>query len=166
MNVVQKLFETDSSNTSALLTRVTLGGVMLAHGLQKLLGWFGGNGFNATMQVFTEQMNIPAVLAFLVILLETLGALCLILGLGSRIMAFGIMGIMIGAIALVHWKYGFFMDWHNVKPGEGFEYHLLAIAASLGIVLEGGGQWSIDSLLKFGSKRTGDAHSKKVLVGT
>jgi putative oxidoreductase len=164
MNVLQKLFATDSSNVSALLIRLTLGSVMLAHGLQKLLGWFGGPGFNATMQMFTEQMNIPDVLAFLVILFESLGALCLILGLGSRIMAFGIMSIMIGAIILVHWNYGFFMDWHNAKSGEGFEYHLLAIAASLGIVLEGGGQWSIDSLLKFNSKP--EAHSKKVLVGS
>lgn len=166
MNVVQKLFATNSNNVSALLIRVTLGGVILAHGLRSLLGWFGGHGFNATMQAFTQQMNIPGVIAFMVILLESVGALCLILGLGSRIMAFGIMSIMIGAIVLVHWEHGFFVDWFNTKAGEGFEYHLLAIAASLGIVLEGGGQWSIDSLLKFGSKQSEDAHSKKVLVGS
>jgi len=63
MNVVQKLFATDSSNVSALLIRVTLGAVMLAHGLQNLFGWFGGHGFNATMQMFNyyrfERMSYP-----------------------------------------------------------------------------------------------------------
>ncbi len=161
MNAIQKLFTTDAANAGAFLIRITLGGVMLAHGLQKLLGWFGGQGFNGTMQLFTEQMNIPTPFALMVILFESVGAFCLILGLGSRIMAFGIMSIMIGAVVLVHWNYGFFMDWHNAKAGEGFEYHLLAIAASLSIIREGGGMWSIDSLLKLNPRNEG---VKKVLV--
>jgi putative oxidoreductase len=165
MNSLQRVFSTDPTNASALLIRVTLGAVMFMHGAQKLFGWFGGQGFTATMQTFTEQMHLPAVLAFLVIFFETIGAICLILGLGSRVMAFGIMSIMIGALILVHWNYGFFMNWHGLKAGEGFEYHLLAIASSLGIVLQGGGQWSIDSLLKFDTKQEANAHSQKEIVG-
>jgi putative oxidoreductase len=81
-------------------------------------------------------------------------------------MAFGIMSIMIGAVILVHWNNGFFMDWYNVKAGEGFEYHLLAIASSLAVVLEGGGQWSLDSFLQLSpQERQAKLHSKKALVG-
>lgn len=65
MNGVQKLFATNSNDVSALLIPVTLGGVMLAHGLQSLLGWFGGLGFSATMQAFTQQMNISGAIAFI-----------------------------------------------------------------------------------------------------
>ena len=48
------------------------------------------------------------------------------------------------AIYLVHWKNGFFMNWMGNRPGEGFEYHLLAIAIGLALVIKGGGRWSID----------------------
>jgi putative oxidoreductase len=161
MNPLQKLF---STNVSALLFRVTLGAVIFMHGAQKLFGWFGGQGFAATLQSFTEQMNLSSPIALLVILIESIGAICLILGLGSRVMAFGIMSIMVGAIVMIHWNYDFLMGGHNSKPGEGFEYHLLAIASSLGIMLEGGGQWSIDSILKFGAKQR-MTHGRKELVG-
>jgi putative oxidoreductase len=111
-------FETDDSWAS-LIVRVTLGIVMLPHGAQKLLGWFGGNGFTGTMGFFTEQMSIPWIIAFLVIIGESFGALGLIAGFLTRLTAFGIALIMVGAIVLVHWPHGFFMNWFGRQSGEG-----------------------------------------------
>lgn len=139
---MKRIFMTDDS-WSGLILRVTLGIVMFPHGCQKLLGWFGGPGFSGTLSGFSN-MQIPAPLAVLVILGESFGAVALILGLFSRFAAFGILCNMLGAVVLVHWKFGFFMNWAGKQPGEGFEYHLLAIAISLAILLGGAGRWSMD----------------------
>jgi len=139
---MKKFFMTDDS-WSGLILRVTLGVVMFPHGAQKLLGWFGGPGFSGALSGFTN-MQIPAPLAILVILGESFGAVALILGLFTRLAAFGILSNMLGAIALVHWKFGFFMNWAGKQPGEGFEYHLLAIAISIAILIGGAGRWSVD----------------------
>jgi putative oxidoreductase len=166
MNAIQKLFETDSKNVSALIVRVILGGVIFAHGAQKLFGWFGGAGFDTTITLFSEQLKLPSAIGLLVILIESLGAIFLILGFGSRIMAFGIMCVMIGAISLAHIDHGFFMNWHNNKSGEGFEYHLLAIASALSVMLEGGGLWSMDSLLNLSKNEMekSNMHEKQPLA--
>lgn len=140
---MNKLFATDDS-WACFIVRVVLGAVMLPHGTQKLLGWFGGPGFSKTLAVFTTQMHIPAALAVLVIAAESFGALGLIVGLFARVAAFGLLCNMAGAVALVHWRNGFFMNWMGKQAGEGFEYHLLAIAMSLAILIQGAGRWSID----------------------
>jgi putative oxidoreductase len=127
---------------------------MFPHGAQKLLGSFGGYGFTGTMHHFTETMGIPYLFALLAILAESFGALGLIVGLGTRIAAFGV-GATIGVAALMkHGQYGFFMNWFGTQAGEGFEYHLLVVGMALALVVSGGGQWSLDRLL-----------SKKSLVG-
>jgi putative oxidoreductase len=143
---MRELFMTDDS-WSGLVLRVALGAVMFPHGAQKLLGWFGGPGFSNTMAIFTSQMHVPAALAVLVIIGESFGAVALILGLFSRVAAFGILCNMLGAIAMVHWSNGFFMNWFGKQAGEGFEYHLLAIAISLAILIRGGGRLSVDLAL-------------------
>ena len=117
---MKTLFQTYDS-WSSLVLRVMLGIVMFPHGAQKLLGWFGGFGFAGTMGFFTEQMHIPAVLAFLVILAESIGAVGLVVGFLSRVAAFGVACVMVGAIWLVHWPNGFFMNWSGKQAGEGFE---------------------------------------------
>jgi len=129
------------------LVRLVLGVVFFAHGAQKMLGWFGGYGFHGTMGFFTAKMGIPAPLAFLAICAEFFGGLGLIVGLLSRIAAFGITVNMLVAIATVHAANGFFMNWTGQQKGEGFEYHLLAIAMGLAIVIRGAGAFSLDRLL-------------------
>jgi len=143
---MKKLFQTDDS-WSALILRVTHGGVMFAHGGQKLLGWFGGSGFTATMGYFTDKMHFPIVIAFLVIMAESLGSLGLIIGFLTRIGALGILCVMTGAISLVHWPHGFYMNWFGKQAGEGYEYHLLAMAISIAILIMGGGKWSVDGVV-------------------
>jgi putative oxidoreductase len=140
------LFQTESS-WSCLVLRVALGVVMLPHGAQKVFGWFGGYGFEASLGMFTEKMHIPVLLAILVILAESAGSLGLITGLFTRVAAFGILCDMIGAVALVHWRNGFFMNWSGKQAGEGFEYHLLMIGMALALVLAGGGKFSLDRVV-------------------
>jgi len=131
----------------ATLSRVVLALVMFPHGAQKVLGWFGGYGFSGTMQFFTEQMGIPAVLAFLAIAAEFLGPLALALGLAGRVAAAGIAVNMAVAVWMVHLPNGFFMNWFGNQKGEGYEYHLLAIALALVVVIRGSGAWSLDRRL-------------------
>ncbi len=129
------------------VVRLVLGIVFFAHGAQKMLGWFGGYGFHGTMGFFTEKMGIPAPLAFLAICAEFFGGLGLIVGLLSRVAAFGIICNMLVAIFTVHRFNGFFMNWFGQQKGEGFEYHLLAIAMGLTILIKGAGALSVDRAL-------------------
>ena len=126
------------------IARIVFGVVLFPHGAQKMLGWFGGHGFKNTMQYFTNQVKLPGAVAFLVIVIEFFGSLGLILGLFGRIAAFGIIVVMIGAVMKVHIPHGFFMNWAGNQKGEGFEYHLLAIALALLIVVKGSGALSLD----------------------
>ncbi len=140
------LLATDRSY-APLALRVTLAVVMLPHGVQKAFGWLGGYGWSGSMNFLTESMGLPVMLAAGVILLEVVGPLLLLVGLGTRAVAAAFMGLMIGAVATVHGAHGFFMNWSGSQAGEGFEYHLLMIGVALGLVLQGGGRGSVDSLI-------------------
>src|SRR5215467_3449523 len=108
--MLRKLAATRNDFTLTILRLVT-GIVFFAHGAQKMLGWFGGYGFKGTMGFFTQQMHVPVVFAFLAICAEFFGGLGLIVGLLSRIAAFGILCNMIVAVMTVHIANGFFMNW-------------------------------------------------------
>jgi putative oxidoreductase len=146
MRILQNLLKTDDA-VSTLLLRLTLGAVFFPHGAQKVLGWFGGYGFSATMGFFTSNMHIPALFAFLAIAAEFAGSIALLLGLATRVAALGIASTMAVAIAMVHGQFGFFMNWAGSQKGEGFEYHLLAIGIALALILRGGGKWSLDAAI-------------------
>jgi len=140
--MLKKLMGT-SNDVALTALRVVLGVVFFAHGAQKMLGWFGGYGFSGTMGFF-EHIGMPPPVAFLVICTEFFGGLGLIVGLLTRIAALGIGVEMIGAIFMVHLPNGFFMNWMGNQKGEGFEYHLLAIAAAAALLLRGSGAFSVD----------------------
>ena len=144
--MLKKLLATPD-DLALLVLRLVLGVVFFAHGAQKALGWFGGHGLSGTLDAFTQGMGLPLLVAVLVVAAEFLGAIGLIVGFLTRIAAAGIFAVMLGAMAMVHLKYGFFMNWSGNQAGEGFEYHLLAIAISLALVLSGGGMASIDRWL-------------------
>jgi putative oxidoreductase len=130
------------------IVRVTVGTVILAHGLQKLFGWFGGHGPQEVMEGFHRWFGLPYPLTAMVIAAESFGAFALILGFASRFTAATIGAVMIGAIALVTGKWGFFMNWYSeAERGEGFEFHVLVLGMVLAIVLRGGGSWSVDRML-------------------
>jgi putative oxidoreductase len=111
-----------------------------------MLGWFGGFGFHGTVGAFT-QMGMPAAMAYLIICTEFFGGLGLIFGLLTRIAAFGVGGLMIGAIFMVHMPNGFFMNWMGSQKGEGIEYHLLVLAMAGALLLRGAGAFSLDRAL-------------------
>lgn len=144
--MVKKLFSTSNDYTLTIL-RLVLGVVFFAHGAQKMLGWFGGFGFHATMGFFTQGMGIPAPFAFLAICAEFFGGLGLIFGLLTRVSALGVLTNMVVAVVIVHSKVGFFMNWNGNQKGEGFEYHLLAIAICVTLLIAGAGAASIDRLI-------------------
>lgn len=135
-----------SNDVTLTFMRLVLGVVFLAHGCQKMLGWFGGYGYTGTMGFFTH-MGVPAGLAFMIIITEFFSGLGLIVGLLTRIPAFGIACLMVGAIFTVHLQNGFFMNWYGNQKGEGYEYHLLAIAIAATLLLRGAGAFSADRAL-------------------
>jgi len=144
--MIKKIFYTNN-DYALTIGRLLLGVVYFAHGAQKVLGWFGGHGFHATMAGFTGKMHIPVFFAFLAIMAEFLGSLGLIVGFLGRIAALGIMCDMAVAVALVHSHVGFFMNWAGTQRGEGYEFHLLALGFGAVILLKGSGALSIDRWL-------------------
>lgn len=147
----RRLIRTSDSFADTVL-RLALAGVIFPHGAQKALGWFGGYGLSATMGFFTGKMGLPPLLAALDIAAEFLGPIALLFGFLTRIAAFGIFVVMAAAVALVHWKVGFFANWFGQYPAgtEGFEYHILALAVAFAVMVRGAGALSVDRSLAGG----------------
>ncbi len=143
--LVQSLVATGDSFAPTLL-RLALGIMILPHGLQKTLDWFGGYGFKGTMGYLTGTVGAPWIFAALAILAESVGGLMLIAGAGTRLAAIGVGGVMVVA-ATQHWANGFFMNWFGNQKGEGVEFHLLALGIVLALLLLGGGRLSVDAAL-------------------
>ncbi|MCB9748716.1 MAG: DoxX family protein [Myxococcales bacterium] len=144
--LARALISTEATLAPAI-ARVTLGAVILPHGLQKTLGVLGGYGFSGTMGFLTGAVGLPWLVAFTVIAIESVGALALLLGLGSRAAAAGVAVVMIGATLTSHAQHGFFMNWSGGQAGEGFEYHLLALGLAAVVMIAGGGAASLDRWL-------------------
>ncbi len=131
---------------AATALRLALGIMILPHGLQKTLGWFGGYGFKGTMGYLTGTVGAPWIFAFLAILAESVGGVMLIAGFGTRVAALGVGGVMLVALTQ-HWSNGFFMNWFGAQKGEGIEFHLLALGIVVALLILGGGKFSLDSLI-------------------
>lgn len=146
--MLRRILDT-SDSVSPTIARITLGLVLVPHGLQHMLGLLGGYGFKGTLGWMTGTLGFPAPLAALGIIVEFLAPFALILGLVSRPAALGVIGLMIGA-ASTHVANGFFMNWFGALPAgqEGYEYHIIAIALASVVVLQGSGAWSVDRLLR------------------
>ena len=144
-HLVEKFFYTEDK-FGPFLIRLMAAIVIFPHGAQKLLGWFGGHGFEGTMNYMTSVAGLPWLVAFLVIIGESIGALMLLSGVGTRFVAASHTIIMLGALKM-HWANGFFMNWFGQQEGEGFEFHLLYIGMMLSLFVSGAGKWSIDYLI-------------------
>jgi putative oxidoreductase len=128
-----------STNAGAalLVLRLTLGIVMLAHGYQKVFTF----GFAGITQGFTQMgVPLPGVTAPLVSLLELLGGVALIIGLLTRLAALGFVFDMLGAMAFVHFKNGFFLP-------TGFEFAFTLLGVSIAVMLGGAGIASVDGMI-------------------
>jgi putative oxidoreductase len=144
--MLRKILNTENDYV-ALVLRLALGYVFFFHGMQKLTTMFGGYGYSGTMGFFTQKLGIPAVFAFLAIMAEGLGWAGLMSGFLTRIAAFGITVNMIVAVKMLHFQNGIFMNWLGNQKGEGYEYHILAIAIGIALMIKGGGALSVDRAL-------------------
>jgi putative oxidoreductase len=144
--MLKKIVNTENDYVSLLL-RLALGYIFFFHGMQKLTTMFGGYGYAGTMGFFTQKLGVPTVFAFLAIMAEGLGWAGLITGLLTRIAAFGITVNMIVAVKMLHFQNGIFMNWFGNQKGEGYEFHILAIAIGIALMIKGGGALSVDRAL-------------------
>ncbi|MFA5847557.1 MAG: DoxX family protein, partial [Thermodesulfovibrionales bacterium] len=125
----KSILKTDNS-ISPLFIRLALGAVMFAHGSQKVLGWFGGAGFEKTIQIFSG-LHFPFWMTLLLMFIEFFGSLGLIFGFLTRPSALGIGAAMAACAYMNHLKNGFFMNWFGQQKGEGFEFHVLVVGICL-----------------------------------
>lgn len=125
-----------------LIIRLVVGLSFMAHGAQKLFGWFGGYGPKGTGG-WMESIGIkPGVLmAVIAGLLELIGGLLIATGLFTVVGALMIVVTMLGAIVKVHGSNGYW------STSNGYEYNLLLIAVAVGMALIGAGDYSLDALL-------------------
>lgn len=133
---------------SLFIVRVALGIIFFAHGAQKVFGWFGGPGLRATIGYFQKGLQVPAPLTVLAALTECFGGLAVLVGFLARLAALGLIGVMLIAIAKVHWRHGFFINWSlESGKGHGIEMNLALIAMALAVLARGAGAASIDRLI-------------------
>jgi putative oxidoreductase len=145
---MKKIFQTNINDTTALVARLSLATVIFAHGAQKLLGWFGGYGFDGTMGFLTGTVGLPSVVALLVILIEFFGAVFLVAGFATRIAALGIIGNFLGVVISSHLSSGFFMNWSGqANKGEGLEFFVLLFGLAIIALIKGGGRASVDAVI-------------------
>ncbi len=149
---MKALFRTTDS-MAPCFARIALGIVFFPHGAQKVLGWFGGPGYAATMETFATKLHFLPILVVLLMATEFLGSLFLIAGFMTRVWAFGI-GVAMSICAYGnHLQHGFFMNWFGTQKGEGFEFHILAVGLALSLMVSGGGKASLDRMIGGGKRK-------------
>ena len=164
--MLRKLFVTPNDCTLTI-ARVVLAVIFFAHGSQKMFGLFGGRGFSGTIDLFQQTMGIPAALTVCAMVAEVCGSIGLFLGLLSRVAASGVLVVMLVAVPANGLYPHFFMNWTGAQRGEGFEYHLLAVALILTILVRGGGCFSLDRAIAARQQTApgSDAHAVRRAAG-
>lgn len=147
----QAIFSTNNTY-SPLFLRLFLALVLFPHGAQKMFGWFGGYGFEGSMNYFTQSQGLPWLVGFLVIVIECIGAIAILLGFATRLWSIAIFFLTIGIMVTNHSTY-FFMNWFGNQPTEGMEYFLLMLGMSASLTVSGAGKLSIDTLI-YGRRKT------------
>lgn len=140
-NLLSSLTRTDNS-FAPLALRLPVAIIFMAHGAQKLFGWFGGYGLEGTGQWMASIGLEPGYLMALGAgSAEFLGGLALLIGLLTRPAAVALAFTMIVAIVTVHIDNGLFMS------NNGYEFGLALLAASVSLAISGGGRFSVDQPL-------------------
>jgi putative oxidoreductase len=151
---MKKILATNPGNWLALIARLALAVTIFPHGAQKLLGWFGGGGFNASMGFLTGPVGLPWIIGLLVILIESVGSALLFVGLITRIAAVGVIVNFLGVVLSSHFYNEYFMNWARVGgKAEGLEYFIMLFGLALICLIAGGGKASLDATLSKGRSR-------------
>lgn len=125
-----------------LIIRLVVGLSFMAHGAQKLFGWFGGHGPKGTGGWMESMGMKPGVLmAVMAGLMELIGGLLLATGLFTVVGSIIIIATMLGAIIKVHGANGYW------ATANGYEYNVLLIAVAMGLALIGAGDYSLDAVI-------------------
>lgn len=142
MKALLKTLTESKAGYSALALRIPVGIIFMAHGAQKLFGWFGGYGLEGTGQWMTSIGLGPGVLmAFLAGSAEFFGGLFILLGLLTRPASIALAFTMLVAIFSVHFENGLFMS------NNGYEFGLALMAASVSLALSGSGRAAVDQFI-------------------
>jgi putative oxidoreductase len=137
-------------NLGRLIARVTIGGLFVGHGTQKLFGWFDGPGIDGATQMMDKlELDPPRRNAMAASLAETAGGALLALGALTPLAGALITSTMTTAIRKVHAPKG---PW-NMEGG--YEYNLVLIAAATALVEAGPGSPSVDRALGLEARGTG-----------
>lgn len=143
--VIDFLFRTENEYLYTFI-RIIAGIIIFPYGIQKLLGWFddfgGGVGYKESLASFAEK-KVPKMIAWMVILGQSIGSMMLIIGFAGRLAATANFLIYTGAI-FFHASEGWTMNWNGKKKGEGIEYFIMLLALLLIIIINGSGAISID----------------------
>ncbi len=140
--LLARFFRTDASSAAPLALRLALGSVFIGHGAQKLFGWWGGHGFQATANHFESNLGLApgALHAALAGGGQFFGGILLLLGLGTRFAAAQGAVIMAVATWTVH-RSAFFLQ------NNGMEFALTLLLVAVALVFSGGGALSLDAHL-------------------
>jgi putative oxidoreductase len=133
--------DTKTAPYAALLLRLTLGVLFLAHASLKIFVFTPAG----TAQFF-ESIGLPGALAYVTIVWEVAGALALILGIWPRLVALAMVPVLLGALFTVHLANGFFFS----NPNGGWEYLAFWIVAQVALALTGDGAFALKPGLPFG----------------
>ncbi len=143
MKALLQKITASNAGFSTLALRIPIGIIFMAHGSQKLFGWFGGYGLEGTGQWMASIGLGPGVLmAFLAGSGEFFGGLFILLGLLTRPAATVLSFTMLIAIFSVHFENGLFL------ANNGYEFGLALLAASVSLVLSGSGKVALDNVLR------------------
>ena len=133
-----------------LLLRIVLGGIMAAHGAQKLFGWWGGPGMQGTAGMCTSfAYRFPFLMACGLASAEFGGGLALATGFLTPLGALAVTVVMLNAVYLIHWAKGFWAS------NGGYEFNLLIAGAAVALAAMGPGRFSIDRAIGWDDSITG-----------
>ncbi|KZB90471.1 oxidoreductase [Bacillus sp. VT 712] len=125
-----------------LLIRLVIGLSFMAHGAQKLFGWFGGHGLKGTGGWFESIGMKPGVrMALIAGLSELVGGALFAVGFLTPLAALMIAGTMLIAIIKVHGPNGYW------STQNGYEYNLTLLVVAVSIAIIGPGYYAIDALI-------------------
>ncbi len=122
-------------DVALFIIRVAIGAIFIAHGSQKVLGLFGGPGMTGFIQ-WIAPYGVSPLIAQIGAYAELIGGILLLTGIAAELGAVLALGVMAGAVKLIHWPHGFFIQ------NGGFEYTLLLAVLCFAIIVGGPGRWA------------------------